>query len=99
VLRFGSWIGGDRDGNPFVTPETTRNALLLARRTILTHYIHAVEEVIEQLSSSQQQVAVSSELQSALAEYARSIRLDESQFRTKSTDESYRGFLGMSCSV
>ena len=93
VLRFGSWIGGDRDGNPFVTPETTRNALLLARRAILTHYIHAVEEIIEQLSSSAKQQSVSEELKTALADYGQSIRLDEGQFRTKSSEESYRGFL------
>jgi phosphoenolpyruvate carboxylase len=93
VLRFGSWIGGDRDGNPYVTPETTTNALLLARRAILTHYISAVEEIIEQLSPSSQQVSVSLALTQAHQDYAGSIRLDETAFRTKSPDETYRGFL------
>ena len=93
VLRFGSWIGGDRDGNPFVTPETTRDALLLARRVIVNYYVGAVEEIIEQLSSSARQARVSPALSTAYIEYTQTIRIDESLLRTKSTDEIYRGFL------
>ncbi|MCA1632267.1 MAG: phosphoenolpyruvate carboxylase, partial [Acidobacteria bacterium] len=43
VISMGSWIGGDRDGNPYVTPETTRAALSMARQTILDHYIGATD--------------------------------------------------------
>ncbi|MCW8825498.1 MAG: phosphoenolpyruvate carboxylase [Gammaproteobacteria bacterium] len=41
-IRFGSWIGGDRDGNPFVTPETTALAVRLAHREVIGEYIKQV---------------------------------------------------------
>jgi phosphoenolpyruvate carboxylase len=93
VVRFGSWIGGDRDGNPFVTPEMTRSALVLARTVILTSYIASVEHLIENLSISERQVAISPRLKEASERYAQTIRLDDSDFRTRAVDELYRRFL------
>ncbi len=46
VVRFGSWIGGDRDGNPYVTPAETRLALKMARAVILEHYDEAVKQLL-----------------------------------------------------
>jgi len=51
-LRFGSWIGGDRDGNPNVTSETTVLALRLQAQTILQEYIRRLDELRGQLSHS-----------------------------------------------
>jgi phosphoenolpyruvate carboxylase len=54
VLRFGSWIGGDRDGNPYVTPEVTAGAVRLQQEAVLRHYLGRVEELVWQLSHSDQ---------------------------------------------
>jgi phosphoenolpyruvate carboxylase len=51
-IRFGSWIGGDRDGNPNVTPEVTRSACLMSRWTALSLYAKEVEALRFELSMS-----------------------------------------------
>jgi phosphoenolpyruvate carboxylase len=53
VLGFGSWIGGDRDGNPFVTPATTVEALALMREQCLRLLEHRVEMLAGRLSLSE----------------------------------------------
>ena len=49
---FGSWIGGDRDGNPFVTPDVTIKALEFQARLILQKYIKDLESLFNELSHS-----------------------------------------------
>jgi phosphoenolpyruvate carboxylase len=49
-LCFGSWIGGDRDGNPSVTPEVTRQACLLARWAAAELYHKEIDALREELS-------------------------------------------------
>ena len=46
MIRFGSWIGGDRDGNPFVKSETTREALQMARKIALDYYRKKIAELL-----------------------------------------------------
>jgi len=74
LVRFGSWIGGDRDGNPFVTPEVTREALEMARQHLLKHYRTRLQNIFEQLGSSKQQVPVSAALEEKIAEYMEQMR-------------------------
>jgi phosphoenolpyruvate carboxylase len=69
-LKFGSWIGGDRDGNPFVTAEVTEKTLVLQRRTALQLHLSQCKELSKLLNMSLRQVPASPELTHAVEEAA-----------------------------
>jgi phosphoenolpyruvate carboxylase len=69
LIGFGSWIGGDRDGNPFVTPEVTRQALDIARDLLFAHYRSRLQDIFDQLANSTRIVPVSRELAILLDSY------------------------------
>jgi phosphoenolpyruvate carboxylase len=92
-LRFGSWIGGDRDGNPHVTPFCTRDALEMARLVILDHYLKVVKQLLDRLSPSARQAKVSEELVAALEQYAERMPAVASTNKTRAADEIYRRYL------
>jgi phosphoenolpyruvate carboxylase len=58
-FQFGSWIGGDRDGNPFVTNDVTKETLLKNRQMVLHHYIERLENLVEHLSVSSTNIGLS----------------------------------------
>ncbi|WP_441998739.1 phosphoenolpyruvate carboxylase [Microvirga sp. 2TAF3] len=62
-LRMGSWIGGDRDGNPFVTADALRQALLLQSRQALGFYLEEINLLGSELSLDGRYVSVSEQLQ------------------------------------
>jgi phosphoenolpyruvate carboxylase len=93
LIQFGSWIGGDRDGNPLVTPDCIRGALQMARALILREYLHDVESLSDRLSSSRRQIGVSEELLSHLQHYERTIPGVHLAWGPHNTTESYRRFL------
>ncbi|MBA9844355.1 MAG: phosphoenolpyruvate carboxylase [Ralstonia sp.] len=81
-FQMGSWIGGDRDGNPFVTATTLRDAAQKQASVILAWYLEEIHALGAELSMSTSLVDVSAELQ-ALAERSP----DHSEHRA---DEPYR---------
>jgi phosphoenolpyruvate carboxylase len=94
LLTFGSWIGGDRDGNPFVTPQVTREAMKMARENLLAHYQRQLTLVLDLLTSSTQQVPVSGELELQLQKYLEALNTTPQQaFGERYEHESYRRFL------
>lgn len=65
-LRFGSWIGGDRDGNPNVTPDITWETLQKQRKLVLKKYDQVLVELMKRFSHSSAQVNVTDELKNAI---------------------------------
>lgn len=65
-FQFGSWIGGDRDGNPFVTNEATRDTLLRNRRMVMRHYLQSFQRMVQRLSVSKNFTSISNEFKQAL---------------------------------
>ncbi len=93
VVTFGSWIGGDRDGNPFVTARSTREALEMARQTILDHYIKAMQELVRLLSPSTFQTGASEHLKRALNNAQARISVNQAEVERRTQAEVYRRFL------
>ncbi|NNE33689.1 MAG: phosphoenolpyruvate carboxylase [Rhodothermales bacterium] len=81
VLRFRSWIGSDRDGNPFVTPDVTRETFIAHRRTALELYAAELRNLRRELSISHNQHPVPDELFASINEDARELTLQESEER------------------
>ncbi|KLN66903.1 phosphoenolpyruvate carboxylase [Vibrio sp. VPAP30] len=52
-VHFSSWMGGDRDGNPFVTHTITREVLLLSRWKAADLYLNDINELVSELSMTQ----------------------------------------------
>ena len=93
MLNFGSWIGGDRDGNPFVTPEVTRDAVQLARGHLLLYYQRRLDELIDLITSSARQIAISDALLQRLEAYVALVHTPEAQvFGVQYEFEYYRRF-------
>ena len=93
VLSFGSWIGGDRDGNPFVTADSTREALDMARHVIFDHYIAETVRLIGQLSMSTRRIGVSVALAQRTRAYEEKLGERYSRWKQITSAELYRHFL------
>jgi len=89
-LTFGSWIGGDRDGNPYVTPAVTREVLIIQHEHGIQATEAALEGLIAELSVSRRLRAISPELAGSLhRDLATLPELDE-RFRRVNAQEPYR---------
>lgn len=89
-LRFGSWIGGDRDGNPSVTPEITWKTLTMQRELIIKKYEERVRSLLKKLSYSAKKVSISDELIRSTSQDRASVQLGDELSEWRTSQEIYR---------
>ncbi len=90
VLGFGSWIGGDRDGNPFVTPATTVDALELMREQCLRLLESRLEQLAGRLSLSERLTGRAPDLEPILAAGERTFPSLAAMLAALNPEEPYR---------
>ena len=89
-LRFGTWIGGDRDGNPNITAEVTKAAILLQNAHFTrTMFLH-LDELRQALSISTKLAGVSNELEKSVAQDLEKLPEIEARYRRINVEEPYR---------
>ncbi len=89
-LEYGSWVGGDRDGNPTITLAHTEQILRMHRETALGLYIPAVRALSDRLSESLHYAQVSDELVESLARDASDLPHVAEEAAKRSPTEPYR---------
>jgi len=89
VLRYRSWIGSDRDGNPNVTRDVTWNTLIEQRKTVLRLYLNELKMIRRYLSVSQNFVPVPDPLLKSLKKDEKEVPLS-SQYKRHYKNEPYR---------
>jgi phosphoenolpyruvate carboxylase len=90
LVRFGSWVGGDMDGNPNVGPQTIRATLERQRRLILGRYRDEVAALCEELSQSRNRVRVAAEVLQRVEEYRALLPATAAVLPRRSADMPYR---------
>ena len=89
-LTFGTWIGGDRDGNPHITSEVTKSAILLQNSHFTRAITKHLDELRQALSISTKLAGVTSELQKSLEQDLEKLPEIEARYRRINVEEPYR---------
>jgi phosphoenolpyruvate carboxylase len=95
LLTFGSWMGGDRDGNPNVTPAVTAEALEMMRSACL-HLLEArIELLAQRVSLSDRLIDRSPEIEAALERLAASCPEEAARLERRNPEEPYRRYFSL----
>jgi len=91
-FQFGSWIGGDRDGNPFVTNDVTKDTLIKNRERILKHYVASLEVLLDKLSVSKSTIKLSDSFRDNLSKLLQQADL-QNRIRARNPGEVFRQYV------
>ncbi|MFT3761602.1 MAG: phosphoenolpyruvate carboxylase [Pseudoxanthomonas sp.] len=90
LLRFGTWVGGDMDGNPNVDANTIRETLQAQRRDILGKYLKELDSLAMLLSQSDTLVGVTPQVRQRIDEYRKRVPQSQTLSRPRHADMPYR---------
>ena len=89
-LSFGTWIGGDRDGNPHITPAITKEAIVLQTGHFIRVMIASLDQLRQALSVSTRIAGASVELEKSVDADLKALPEVEDRFRRLNVEEPYR---------
>jgi phosphoenolpyruvate carboxylase len=95
LLRFGTWVGGDMDGNPNVGADTVRATLAAQRAQILAAYRREIAQLERLLSQSLSRVGIDAAVLQRLAEYRERLPKAAARLKARYDDMPYRHLLSL----
>jgi len=90
IINFGSWMGGDRDGHPYVTADVTKDTVKKHRKTLFKLYVRDLDLLYDSLSTSLHQVGASNDLILSVEKERALLALEESNNVLRDSSEIYR---------
>ncbi|MDW8260534.1 MAG: phosphoenolpyruvate carboxylase, partial [Gammaproteobacteria bacterium] len=94
ILRFGTWVGGDMDGNPDVNAKSLRDTLTRARQVIVNCYFNECQQLAQKLSQSASRVAISAAMQQRIDAYSTLVPRARAAIPARHDRMPYRVFFG-----
>ena len=94
-INFGSWVGADKDGNPFVTTKITKDALKIYSNQIINIYKEKIIELSDEFSVSTNFVECPDELDKRIKKYANLMKKEFDHYSKINFDEPFRIFLSL----
>ncbi|MEJ2507391.1 MAG: phosphoenolpyruvate carboxylase, partial [Ignavibacteriaceae bacterium] len=93
LVKFGSWIGSDRDGHPYVSTDITKQTFKIYRREIINLYLNEINSVYDEISTSSNIKGISNKLLKSIKEDRVGLNLSSSDNKFREPTEIYRAKL------